>query len=358
MRWPPLALAICALVMAAPGQAAAPVRYPAVTPGAALAFPADHGAHPDFRTEWWYVTGWLTTAQGERVGFQVTFFRFRPETDEANPSAFAPRQILFAHAALSDPKAGKLLHDQRAARQGFGLAQAATGDADLRIDDWRFRRDPRGRFVTAVGGKAFHLDLAFTPTQPVLLQGQAGYSRKGPDPAQASYYYSLPHMRVSGSLVRDGKQTAVTGEAWLDREWSSTVLAPGAVGWDWVGLNLADGGALMAFRVRDAQGRAIWAGGTHRDRDGTVTTLAHDAVRFEPARRWRSPRTGATYPVEQTVVARLPGGERRWRLKPLFDDQELDSRASGGPVYWEGAVDSGDGRGYLELTGYVAPLSL
>ncbi|HEY3694161.1 carotenoid 1,2-hydratase [Phenylobacterium sp.] len=332
--------------------------YPAVTPGRALAFPADHGAHPDYRTEWWYLTGWLRTAQGGDLGFQATFFRTRPAVDQRNPSAFSARQVIFAHAALSDPRTGRLAHDQRMARAGFGLAQARVGDADVRLDGWRLWRTADGAFHVHVDGEALALDLDFAPTQAPLAQGQGGFSRKGPAAAQASYYYSLPHLKVAGSVRRVGRSAAVTGEAWMDREWSSAILGGGAVGWDWTGLNLDDGGALTAFQVRDGRGRALWVGGSWRDAMGGVVRLAPGDVSFQPLRRWRSPRTGAAYPVEQALAVRTPQGVRRLHLKPLFDDQELDSRAAGGPVYWEGAVTTAGGRGYLELTGYVQPLKL
>ena len=341
----------------APALAQAP-GYSAVRPGLVLKFPSDHGAHPGFRTEWWYVTGWLKTESGEDLGFQVTFFRSRPPGASDNPSAFAPRQILFAHAAISDPAVGKLMHGQRIARAGFGLAEAQVGDTDLVIDDWRLRRGADGRFATKAAGEGFTLDLTFAPTQPVLLQGEAGFSRKGPLASQASYYYSLPQLKASGTVRRGGKAVKVTGTAWLDREWSSTLLDPSAVGWDWVGLNLDDGGALMAFQVRDAAGKALWSGGSLRGADGRTVRFAPSQVRFTTQRTWRSPRTGAVYPIERTLTLQTAGGSRRWTLKPLFDDQELDSRASGGPVYWEGAVRSQDGRGYLELTGYVSPMKL
>jgi predicted secreted hydrolase len=338
--------------------AAAPSPYPVVRPGVTLAFPADHGAHPAFRTEWWYLTGWLKTADGQDLGFQVTFFRSNPGADPANPSAFAPRQILFAHAALSDPKLGKLVHDQRIARQGFGLAQASTTDADIVLDDWRLVRGADGRYRTQAGGRAFALDLTLAPTQPPLLQGEGGYSRKGPRPDEASYYYSTPHLAVTGRVARGGRSVAVTGEAWLDREWSSTLLDPRAVGWDWVGLNLDDGGALTAFQVRDAEGHALWAGGSLRDRAGKLVHFGPGDVAFATARRWRSPRTGTDYPVARTLTVNLPGGAKAFALTPLFDDQELDSRLAGGPVYWEGAVNTPGGRGYLELTGYFSPMKM
>lgn len=332
--------------------------YPAVVPGAPIAFPKDHGAHPDFRTEWWYVTGWLDAAGQRSMGFQVTFFRTRPETDQRNPSAFAPRQIIFAHAALSDPATGRLVHDQRMARAGFDLAGARIGDADVVVDDWRLWRDVEGVFHVRIAGTDLAFDLAFRPSQAPLLQGDGGFSRKGPGTSHASYYYSLPHLAVTGRVRQGRRWRDVRGEAWMDREWSSSILAPGAVGWDWTGLNLEDGGALTAFQVRGKDGGAVWAGGSLREPGGRTTVFGPGDVAFEAVRRWRSPRTGAAYPVETIVAARLASGWRRWRLKPLFDDQELDSRAGGGPIYWEGAVTTPGGRGYLELTGYAGALRL
>jgi predicted secreted hydrolase len=331
-------------------------RFAPVRPGTRLEFPSDHGAHPDFRTEWWYVTGWLR-AGSQTLGFQITFFRSRPAIDQRNPSAFAPRQIIFAHAALSDPRVGRLIHAQKIARAGFGLAEAQTGDLDLVLDDWRMTRDAADVLHAQAGDESFTLDLQLTPSQPVLLQGDAGFSRKGPEPEQSSYYYSWPHLKVAGALTREGRRVAVSGEAWLDHEWSSTLLDARAVGWDWVGLNLDDGGALTAFQVRDAEGRAVWAGGSLRDRDGAVTVFKPDDVSFVTRGWWRSPRTGARYPIARDVQVRTAEGLRTWRLDPLFDDQELDSRPIG-PVYWEGAVRGDGARGYLELTGYEAPLAL
>ena len=350
-----------ALTVAAAAVAADAPRlpdYPAVVPGVAFRFPADHGAHPDFRTEWWYVTGWLEPEQAPAFGFQITFFRIRPSVDQENPSAFAAKQVLFAHAAISDPAEKRLLHDQRAARAGFGLAEASTADMDVLIDDWSLKREPNDRIITKVSSSEFALDLAFTPTQPILLQGEKGFSRKGPRPEQASHYYSIPHLAVSGTVKRGTRALRVKGTAWLDREWSSAYLDPRASGWDWVGFNLDDGGALMAFQIRGDDGRALWAGGTFRDAQGAITTFAPEDVRFTTERTWRSPRTGAVYPVERMLTVRLASGERTSRITPLFDDQELDSRAGGGPVYWEGAAQIDGGRGYLELTGYFRPLKL
>jgi len=328
--------------------------FPEVRPGYRLEFPRDDGAHSAFRTEWWYVTGWLRDEGGSEFGFQVTFFRSRPGVQEDNPSAFAPKQLLFAHAAIADPRAGRLRHDQRAAREGFGLAYARENDTDVRIGDWRLRREGE-RYLARVAAREFTLDLRFEATQPILLQGEAGYSRKGRKPAQASYYYSRPHLAVSGQIEIEGRRLRVAGQAWLDHEWSSEYLAPEAAGWDWTGVNLSDGGALMAFRIRARDGATLWAAGTLREPAGRVRRLSSRNIAFEALRRWRSPRTNAQYPV----AMRLRAGDRVFLLQPLMDDQELDARASTGTVYWEGAVRALEngriaGLGYLELTGYFA----
>jgi predicted secreted hydrolase len=352
-------LALCAaLITDVPLRARAKIDYPEVTPGRTFKFPRDHGAHPDYRNEWWYVTGWLDPEDGKSLGFQVTFFRSRPPIADSNPSAFTPKEIIFAHAALSDPAIGHLVHDARAARAGFGLAEAATGDAHVVLDDWRFDRGADGVFRTHAANSEFALDLSFAPTQPILLEGDQGYSQKGPIESEASYYYSLPQMSVSGQVRSFGKTRKVTGTAWLDREWSSTYLDPNAVGWDWTGLNLDDGGAVMAFRIRGKGAQPLWAGGSYRGADGKAIRLNQEDVSFATVRRWHSPHTGADYPVEQTLTIQLPSGARDFPLLPLFDDQELAGPVTAGPVYWEGAVTTKGGRGYLELTGYVQALNL
>jgi predicted secreted hydrolase len=325
-----------------------------VEQGARLDFPRDHGAHPDHRTEWWYVTGWLDTAEGRSLGFQITFFRVRPRADDANPSRFAPGQILFAHAAVADPGRGRLLHDERIARAGFGLAEAALTHTDVRIDRWSLRQDPAGgAYAARIEAERFALDLDLRTTQPPLLHGRAGFSQKAPDPRHASHYYSQPQLAVAGAVTIEGRTTRVQGKAWLDHEWSSEIMPAEAAGWDWAGINLEDGSALMAFRMRDRKGGALWAGGTLREPGGGVRTFGPGEVSFEPLRRWRSARTGAEYPVQM----RLRVGDRTFELKPLLDDQELDSRRTSGTTYWEGAVRAIEagrqaGRGYLELTGY------
>ena len=345
-------LAAGSLLAAGP---AAPL-YPTISGPVPLVLPADQGAHPDYRTEWWYVTGWLKTDGGEELGFQVTFFRTRPGVAEGNPSRFAPTQVLFAHAALSDPALGRIRHAERSARAGFGVASAKVGGVDVGLGDWRLVQAPDGTLRARASGDDFALDLALNPTQPPIRQGVGGYSRKGPDPTQASRYLSVPHLAVTGRVRRGATAGRVTGTAWLDQEWSSDLLSPGAVGWDWTGLNGDDGSALMAFRIRAADGSSLWAGGGWRDKAGRFTALGPADVRFRPLTWWTSPRTGGRYPVAQELTVRLPGGPRRLVLSPLLADQEL----SGGvlPVYWEGAVRTRGGRGYLELTGYAGKLKM
>jgi len=340
-----------------------------------LVFPADHGSHPDTHVEWWYVTGWLRPGPDERAGetpefgFQVTFFRTRTGLAADSASRFAARQLVFAHVALTDLSSAAM-HDQRVARQGLGIAQTPGPSLPqtVQLRDWSLRRlappaagGAHSRLRVKIRAETFALALDLAGTQPLLLQGEAGWSRKGPDPAEASHYYSEPQLAVRGRIERTGAPARdVSGRAWLDHEWSDQYLARGAVGWDWVGFNLLDGAALMAFRLRHADGSTVWAGGSYRNASGAQRSFAAGEVRFEPLRRWTSPRTQASWPVEWMLTT--PAG--RWRVAALQDDQELDSRGSTGAIYWEGlsALRTDDGRavgwGYLELTGYAGQLRL
>lgn len=390
----------------APAQSSAPADEDRIDPARRLRFPRDFGAHPGARTEWWYITGWLALqgrvqAKAEAgaetgadaatspaaLGFQITFFRSRTDVDPRHPSRFAARQLLFAHAALTDLRDAsrpQLRHDERIARAGFGVAEASTADTALRLGNWTLVRSgaaPQGAPAGAHshyrmqadserGGFGFALDLS--STQPVLLQGEAGHSRKGPLPTQASHYYSQPQLATRGTVRVQGERLAVKGVAWMDHEWSETLLAPDAVGWDWIGMNLFDGRALTAFQLRRADGSALWAGGSVRapgaggpPSAGGIAVQAGrsfgpDELRFRAGRTWASPATGARYPVQWTVDTPLG----RLQVRALLDAQELDSRGSTGSVYWEGLSELFDdggrllGRGYLEMTGYAARLQL
>ena len=334
-------------------------------PPRALAFPRDHGSHPELRTEWWYVTG-HAQAEGRLWGFQITFFRSRVEATHGLRSAFAAKQLLFAHAALTDVQGRRQLHDQRIARAGFGVAEAAEDDARIRLGGWSLVRSATtapgaSRYALRAQAEGFALALDCASTQPVLLQGQAGLSRKGPQEAQASYYYSQPQLAVSGAITLAGRRMPVSaGRAWMDHEWSEALMHPDAVGWDWIGMNLADGGALTAFRLRRADGSALWAGGSLRRAGEAARAFAPHEVAFTPLRHWTSGASGAHYPVEWRV--QTPAGA--FTVQALLDGQELDSQGSTGAIYWEGLCALQDaaglevGRGYLEMTGYARRLLL
>ena len=337
---------------------------------APLQFPRDAGAHPDFQTEWWYATGFANVAgQAAALGFQITFFRRRVASTQALDSALAAKQLLFAHAAVSDVAGKTLWSDQRIARwsgtpEGANPADpawASLADTGVVLRDWSLTRTPEGALRAQVRAADFSLDLRLTETQPLLLQGEQGRSRKGPDAAQFSYYYSRPQLQVQGEIRLKGQRHVLDAgsRAWLDHEWSDALLHPQAVGWDWIGINLQDGSALTAFRVRHKDGSALWGGGSFRRGDVAVNFKPGDVV-FAPERQWRSPRTQASYPVQWRIST--PAGS--YTVRAVFDAQELDSRNSTGAVYWEGLcelLDSADrlvGRGYLEMTGYAAPLKL
>ena len=331
-------------------------------PARALVFPRDFGAHPELRTEWWYITGHAQAEGGRELGFQLTFFRSRVDAAQSLQSRFAARQLVFAHAAVTDLQGRELLHDERIARAGFGLAEAATGDTDLRLDGWTLSRSgpvEASRYQARLAARDFTLDLSFD-ARSLVRQGVQGLSRKGPEASQASYYYSRPQLLAQGRVVLRGQRLAVQGRAWLDHEWSEALLHPQAQGWDWVGMNLDDGSALTAFRLRRADGSALWDGGSWHNASGATQNFPAGSVRFEPRRHWTSPLTGARYPVEWQLDT--PAG--RWVVRARLDAQELDSRNSTGAVYWEGLSELLDaqgqrrGQGYLEMTGYAAPLRL
>ena len=289
----------------------------------------------------------------------MTFFRNRPGIAEDSASRFAPSQLLFAHAAVADPRTGALLHDQRAARAGFGLAEASADTTDVRIGDWSLRL-AGDTYEARIAAREFTLALTFAATQPPLLQGDAGVSRKGPRDAEASYYYSRPQLALAGTLTV-GERSAGRARRGVARP----RMVDGVPAARRAGLGLD---RHQFRRRRRADGVSHAREGRHgvvgrRQRCATrrarVRTLAPADVRFTPTRRWRSPRTGIEYPV----AFRVEAGGLDLVLVPLFDDQELDSRASVGIVYWEGAVRAhrdgrAVGRGYLELTGYGGPLKL
>ena len=359
--WPVTAAPLATATASATGAPADPVRR-----GRALQFPRDHGAHPTTRTEWWYATGWLGTPQTPTHGVQVTFFRSATRLAAASTSRFAARHVLFAHAAVTDLGAARHRHVQRIARwSGDAAARpdaAALDDAALRLGPWSMTRTDAGgraQWLARMADEGFDLALTMHRTQPVLAQGEAGFSRKGPDEAQASHYYSEPQLRLQAAGRIDTQALQGEGCAWLDHEWSEQLLHPDAVGWDWIGMNLFDGSALTAFRLRRADGTALWAGGSLR-RDGLLHVFGPGDVTFTPGRRWRSAATRGDYPVQWRVAT--PAGP--WSVRALLDAQELAGHGTYGATYWEGLSELLDaagrrvGLGYLEMTGYADRLRL
>jgi predicted secreted hydrolase len=342
----------------------ASIAYPPVRPRA-LVFPRDHGAHPEFRTEWWYLTGWLGSGPNA-IGFQITFFRSRTQHSSDNPSRFAPTQLLFAHAALAIPAEGKLRHADVAGRVGTAGAAFSTADTNLRLANWTMERTANDRYQFYIPTDTFTITMEANPSQTPVLRGNQGFSAKGPDPELASYYYSRPQLDVTAQIeikdksskAKSGSLIKSSGVGWLDHEWSSSLLMPGAVGWDWIGINLLDGGSIMAFRIRDQAGKTLFSEWDRRDPKGRVLERYSNTV-WEVVGQWSSPRSLANYPVGLFIRA----GNQEFRLKTLIQDQEVDARASTGGFYYEGAAEMIQnqvviGRGYLELTGYSQAVKL
>lgn len=341
-----------------------------------LVFPRDHGGHPEFRTEWWYLTAWLERDKGlPPMGLQLTFFRSRTQHNPANPSRFAPHQLLFAHLALALPEHGRLIHYDRVARVGPASVGFSEETTALSLDGWTFHRDADHVYHAYAQTSAFTLQFSAKALLAPVLRGSAGVSLKGPKSDLASHYYSQTRMPISlevrplASAVSAGTMPPLwtgnaRGLAWLDHEWSSSLLVSGAVGWDWIGIHLLDGGSLMAFRIRMADGSAIWQVWDRRAENDRRIPVALDSrgsaqVVWQPEQFWQSGRSGARYPIAFTVAV----GAQRFSITPLMQDQEVDARASTGGFYWEGAVVLSEfgkpiGRGYLELTGYAQPLKL
>ncbi|MGE6196235.1 lipocalin-like domain-containing protein [Aeromonas media] len=315
-------------------------------PGQPIRLPADHGAHPDYRSEWWYLTGNLKDEQGRDYGIQWTLFRQGIEQQITSDNPWLSPQLWLAQFAITDLARGSHSQDERTSRQGPGLAGASGGEYWLR--EWRLASEGKSLFPATlkVQSKMGELNLKVSVAKPVVLQGKAGYSEKSP--GNASFYYSYPRLNLSGTLTLDGETRTVTGQGWFDHEWSSSVLAQWQSGWDWFSLQLADGRELMLFRLRTKEGRPEPENryGILIERDGSSRVLAPESIVLTPGKTWRGPK-GQDYPVEWQLKA----GGLKLRIKARQPNQAMTGRFD----YWEGAVTvEGDaqGLGYLEMTGY------
>jgi predicted secreted hydrolase len=324
-----------------------------------LSFPTDHGPHPDYQTEWWYYTGNLSTAEGRRFGYQLTFFRraLVPESAQAErPSDWAAAQVYLAHFALSDiGGSGHQVHE-RFSRGAAGLAGAQAAPFQVWLEDWSVEEMEGGDYHLTAEAEGVRLDLELTDRKGPVLQGDRGYSQKGPEPGNASYYYSLTRLESSGTIRVGGTEYAVEGLSWMDHEFSTSALSAEQVGWDWFSIQLDDGSELMLFELRRADGGIDpYSSGTFVAPDGETTHLAGADFTLAVEGNWHSPHSGADYPEGWQID--IPTLDLTLSVEPYLADQELNVSYS----YWEGAVGvSGErdgqpvaGAGYVELTGYA-----
>jgi len=360
MRTASLWLALAALL--APQQEPTARPWRAVEPGLELEFPRDHGAHPEYRTEWWYVTGNLEDARGRRFGVQLTFFRsgLGEHLPPAGANPARAYQVWAGHLALVDVERAETRLAERLRRGGSPLVRASQARLDFALEDWELTQGADGAIALRAADPAAGLavDLTLAPAKPLVLHGAGGVSTKGEEPGNASAYTTWTRLATSGALTVDGARHDVRGESWLDHEFGSGQLGAGVVGWDWFGLHLADGRELMVYALRREDGSPHpVSGGTLVAADGTARPLARSDFALEAQSTWKSPHTGATYPARWTLA--VPSAGLRLAARPLVPDCELDTRSTN-VIYWEGPVELTDattgapaGRGYAELVGYA-----
>ena len=313
-------------------------------------FPADHGPHPEFRTEWWYITGNLVTPDARHFGFQLTFFRFALDTaSPERPSRWATDQLWMAHFTVTNSAAGTFRAAEKFQRQALGLAGAQAQPFRVWLDDWSLRSAGPDLFPLSLTARsdAMALQLTLNAGKPLVLQGDAGLDPKGPEPGNASYYYSFTRLPAAGQVTVDGRSFAVAGSAWLDREWSTSVLGPDIQGWDWFALQLDDGTDLMVYRLRRRDLTASpFSNGILVDASGAVIQrLAAQDFTLTPTQYWRSRKSGARYAVGWDLA--IPDQEIVLAVRPRIPNQELDLAVR----YWEGAMLATGERAGAPLTG-------
>lgn len=357
--WITLLLAAVASAAIAPGG----FRYAA--PGWRFEFPRDHGAHEEFQTEWWYYTGHLRSENGRRYGFELTFFRVGVRANAPRANAWDLRDLALAHFAISDIDGRKFVFHEKVSRMSPFTAAAATGRLDLFNEGWSAVELPDGtwRIRAAAGGDA--LDLVLRAVKPPAVHGMDGVSVKGSEKGAASHYYSMTRLLARGTIRAGGDALRCTGQAWMDHEFSTSILGREQEGWDWFSLQFDDGTELMLYQMRNRDGSIDRASsGSRIDRQGRVELLRSGDYAIEPLGTWRSPQSGGVYPMGWRIS--VPRMAMTLEVGAEMKDQELVTASSTGVAYWEGAVAARgasrgtavSAKGYVEMTGYAAPFRL
>jgi predicted secreted hydrolase len=336
------------------------VSWKQALPGYQFQFPRDHASHPEYKIEWWYYTGNVSTERGQPFGYQLTFFRIGVDPSPANPSRWAVRDLFVTHLAVTDIDAKQYQFTERINRAGIGWAGASTDAYHVWNEDWQARLEDSGRHKLTAVTAGLGVDLDLEPGKEPVIHGQQGISQKGSQTGNASHYYSLTRMPTRGVLKLQEKEWQVTGMSWMDHEFGTSFLEKEQVGWDWFSLQLEDGSDLMLFQLRRADGgRDDHSSGTLIETNGRSVRIGAADFEMERGERWRSPQSGASYPVSWKI--KVPHEGLDLIVKAALANQELRTEQSTGVTYWEGAivvegVRQGhrlQGRGYLEMTGYI-----
>jgi predicted secreted hydrolase len=349
--------------MLIPAGAGAEEAFSRPQPGRVWQFPADHGSHPEYKTEWWYWVGHLKSAAGETFGYQFTFFRAAlRQPDRKDRSAWRLNTVYFAHLAVADPVRGRFHFREKVGRGALGLSGAAAGHLRVWIDDWQAEQVGEAMHLQAQD-EGLGLDLTLTPLKPPALHGEGGFSRKSAKSAAASYYYSITRLDTKGHLTLNGRTLEVNGASWMDHEFFSRAMVPGLVGWDWFALQLADGREVMLYLLRHQDGSLDPASsGTLVDAAGKTRHLKLSDFQVKTTGVWKSPHSQAVYPAGWQI--NLPGAGLNLTLAPTLADQEVRAGVPAQVSYWEGQVkirgqtegQAITGRGYVELTGYAGAM--
>jgi predicted secreted hydrolase len=349
------------LLLAQPGDG-----YLPALPGWAFEFPRDHGSHEDYRTEWWYYTGHLQSASGKEYGFEVTFFRVGvvAPTRRVSENPWQLHDVALAHFAITDIGRGRFRYYEKLNRFSPYTAGARTGSKHVFNEGWSVTTLPDGRFRLRASGGGDAIDLVLASTKPPAIHGENGVSVKAEGIGYASHYYSLTRLRGSGSVTVEGRRESCTALAWMDHEFGSSALREHQAGWDWFSMQFDNGTELMLYQIRRRDGAPdVTSSGSFVANDGNVIHLRHDQFTITPRGRWKSPRSGATYPMGWSIeVAPL---SMRIDVRERMRDQELVTTGSTNVTYWEGAVQvNGNaaqtpvrGVGYVEMTGYDRPFT-